>query len=284
MASTISTTATTTTIVAGITGAEVGGFTEFKLDPFLVSEASAAPAPHRLREARRSFVLYLQPSPNTPLQKSLTKFQEHSCRALGPNHAHNTPPHIPLLSRVDIERGPDFATKWQAVDNFVKIIDEEMARYRNMLSPPQFAGYDIPERPSRSLMMRLLSGSGWHKLLGAIEHRMQGKCEAQPMDRLLLAYNVLKSISRPTLHRLREMAKEDIDVDNWVLTGGDWQVCLYEIMVESGVLGVQHQMSQIRTWRLGTPHEKNSICLVPTSLRVKFSVFMARYMPQDHTF
>ncbi|KAI9033540.1 hypothetical protein CLU79DRAFT_692670 [Phycomyces nitens] len=280
MASTISTTATTTTIAAGIPSD--GGFTEFKLDPFLVSEARTAPAPHRLREARRSFVFYLQPSLGSPLQKSLAKFQEHSYGSLGPNQAHNTPPHIGLLSRVEIERGPDFATKWNAVDNFVKIIDEEVAHYRDVLVPPQFAGYDIPERPSRSLMMRLLPGSGWHKLLGAIEHRMQGKCVAQPMDRLLLAYNVLQSIPRPTLHRLRDMAKQDIDVDSWVLTGGDWQLCLYEVMVESGVVGVQHQMSQIRAWRLGPPHERNSMCLVPTSVRVKWSIFMARYMPPDH--
>ncbi|KAI7871590.1 hypothetical protein BDF14DRAFT_1878438 [Spinellus fusiger] len=257
------------------------GFKEFKLDPFQIYEVDSTPAPHRLREARRSFLLYLQPSPSTALHTSLLRFQEHSYASIGPNQTHNTLSHIPLFNRIDIERGSQFDTKWQGVDDLLAAINEEITLHKESLSVPQFAGYETHEKPIRSLTMKVSLSSSWHKMLNAIESRLPGKCTPQAANRIQLGYNVLNSLSCMTVNKLLEMAKQDINVDEWVLSGGSWEIRLYEIMVESGVVGVQHQLSQVKSWKIQHEDERVLPSLIPSSLRVRLSVFLARIRYQD---
>lgn len=253
----------------------VPSFTEFKLEEFKMTSANA-PAPHRLREARRSFVLYLEPNPDTPIQMSLKQFQDKILVQFGPNQAHNTPAHISILNRVLVERGQDFSTKWKTVDDLVNVIDQEIKK-RQLLKPPEFSSFEILDKPTKSLVINVRLSSEYQSLANSIDNELSSKCnvlELSPMDRIHLAYNLLNSISKLALKRMKEKAEEIIDIYDWVKTGGSWRVVLYEIMVESQVVGVPHQLTEIKTWPLqntNTNEFKLSNAL-PVSLRIKLSV------------
>ncbi|OBZ86912.1 hypothetical protein A0J61_05030 [Choanephora cucurbitarum] len=253
----------------------VPDFTEFKLENFKMNASpEITPAPHRLREARRSLVLYLEPDPNTPIHTSLKEFQERSFVEFGPNQAHNTPPHISIFGRILIERGSDFNTKWNKIDELMATIDKEIKRYQ--LRPPEFTGFEILDKPTKSLVMNVRLNKDYGYLARAIVDEMKPKCnvlESSPMDRLHLAYNVLKSLPKPTLKRMKDKAESTIDFYDWVKTGGSWRLTLYEIMVESQVVGVQHQMNVLKTWPIQVTQtdEFKLSSTLPVSLRIKLS-------------
>ncbi|KAF7727269.1 hypothetical protein EC973_007785 [Apophysomyces ossiformis] len=259
----------------------VADFTDFSLDPFQLTSDSGTPAPHCLRETRRSLILSLEPCEGTPLQISLKQFQEQSYIRYGPNQAHNTAPNISVLGRVHIQRGPDFATKWRVVDDFVEVVDQEMKLLSSKLSPPTFAGYEMTERPTRAVMMRLRVDPLYTKLARTIEQRMGNQCatlEVRPMDRIPLAYNLLRTIPGPTLKKLRELAKQTIDIDDWVRRGGAWQLTLYEVMLESRVVGVRQQIKPLRSWPIRN-HDKVSPFMLPVSLRIKLATLSTWFLP-----
>jgi hypothetical protein len=253
---------------------DVPDFTEFKLEGFKMNSSSEiSPAPHRLREARRSLALYLEPNPDTPIHASLKLFQEKSFVQFGPNQAHSTQAHISILGRILIERGSDFSTKWNRVDEFIRAVDEQIKKHH--LKPPEFTGFEILDKPTRSLVMNVRLNSEYEHLAKEIEHRMSSKCnvlEPSPMDKIHLGYNVLKSISRQALKRMKEKAEETIDIYDWVKTGGSWRLVLYEVMVESQVVGVQHQLIELKSWSI-QPNSKEFkfTSTLPVSLRIKLS-------------
>ncbi|KAI8142354.1 hypothetical protein BJV82DRAFT_497426, partial [Fennellomyces sp. T-0311] len=250
----------------------VPDFTEFKLDPFHLTADSGTPAPHRLREARRSLALYLEPCKDTSFQQSLDTFQERSFTQFGPNQAHNASPHISVLGRVHIERGQDFLAKWHAVDEFLAVVQQELDQIAKQLPPPTFCGYEITERPSRALTMRFRVDAAYAQLAKRIEQKMKSQCAAfdiRPMDRIDLAYNVLRPMPKQTLKRMRDMAKETIQVE----IGGAWQLTLYEVMLESRVVGVKQQVSAIQSWPVRQPPaEKQSSSFLPLSFRIKLAM------------
>lgn len=253
---------------------DVPDFTEFKLEGFKMnSSPEITPAPHRLREARRSFALYLEPNPGTPIQTSLQQFQEKTFIQFGPNQAHNTKSHLSIFSRVLIERGSDFTTKWNTVDEFIQVVDQEVNKYH--LKAPNFTGFEILDKPTRSLVINVRVNSNYIQLQQAIEKRMGSKCfclESSPMTRIHLAYNVLKSLSRPALKRMKEKAEQTIDIYDWIKTGGSWRITLYEVMLESQVVGVQQQLIEIKSWSLQNTNDSNFITSnLPVSLRIKLS-------------
>ncbi|KAF7730290.1 hypothetical protein EC973_002533 [Apophysomyces ossiformis] len=251
-------------------------FNDFNLDPFNLNGGSVMPAPHRLREARRSFVLRLEPCEGSALQTSLKHFQEQSY-LYHPNQAHNTTPHVSILGKIHIERGSDFASKWKVVDELVSVIQEEIDRHPR-LHPPSFAGYEIADRPTRSLFLRVNVNSAYRQLADAVHYRMAKKCTSlhiRPMDRIALAYNVLKSVPRSTLQHLRDLARNTLNIEDWVLGGGSWQLTLYEVMLESPVVGVQHQLNPVQHWKIHSK-EKPSSSVIPTSLRIKLAVLSTR--------
>ncbi|KAI8098300.1 uncharacterized protein B0P05DRAFT_567662 [Gilbertella persicaria] len=254
---------------------DVPDFTEFKLEGFKMNSSSEiTPAPHRLREARRSLVLYLEPNPGTPIQTSLQAYQDKTFVEFGPNQAHNTQPHISILGRILIERGSDFSTKWSTVEELIETIDREIKKHH--LRPPEFTGFEIFDKPTKSLVMNVRLNKDYGYLTREIINQMKNKCsvlEASPMDRLHLAYNVLKSVSKPTLKRMKDKAEATIDFYDWVKTGGSWRLTLYEVMVESQVVGVRHQMTELKSWPIQTiqTNEFKLSSTLPVSLRVKLS-------------
>ena len=286
LASTVSTTATST---CSTNSSKVPDFTEFKLDPFHLTADSGAPAPHRLREARRSLALYLEPCKGTSFQTSLESFQEQSFTQFGPNQAHNASPHISVLGRVHIERHEGDSTnnnnnnnyyqqqmgnnKWHAVDKFISVVQQELEPLAKQLPPPTFCGYEITERPSRALTMKFRTDSSYAELAQKIEQKMKSQCavfDIRPMDRIDLAYNVLKPMPKQTLKRMRDKAKETIQVE----IDGAWQLTLYEIILESRVVGVKQQVSAIQSWPVRQPSaEKRTSSFLPMSFRIKLAMF-----------
>lgn len=252
---------------------DVPDFTVFKLEGFKMnSSTDINPSPHRLREARRSLALYLEPNPGTPIQTSFQTFQEKTIIQFGPNQAHNTQLHVSILGRILIERGSEFSTKWDTVEEFVQVVDEEISKHK--LKAPNFTGFEILDKPTRSLVINVRVNSDYQALGKAIEERMSPKCtslEVSPMNKIHLAYNVLKSISRPALKNLKEKAESTIDIYDWVKTGGSWRFTLYEVMLESQVVGVQQQLTEIRSWPIQPKVQDSFASNLPVSLRIKLS-------------
>ncbi|KAI9360599.1 hypothetical protein BD770DRAFT_384444 [Pilaira anomala] len=252
---------------------DVPDFTTFKLEGFKMnSSTDINPSPHRLREARRSLALYLEPNEGTPIQTSFQSFQEKTLHQFGPNQAHNTQLHVSILGRVLIERGPDFSTKWDTVNEFIEVVDEEIKK-RN-LKAPNFTGFEIQDKPTKSLVINVRLNNEYQTLGRAIETRISSKCNSllvSPMDKIHLAYNVIKSISRPTLKSIKEKAESTIDIYDWVKTGGSWKLTLYEVMLESQVVGVQQQLTEIRSWPIQPKHDTSFASNLPVSLRIKLS-------------
>ncbi|KAI8974970.1 hypothetical protein BDB01DRAFT_805547 [Pilobolus umbonatus] len=252
---------------------KVPDFTEFRLEAFnLNSSPDISPPPHRIREARRSLVLYLEPMEGTPIQTSLKAFQEQSFLKFGPNQAHSNTPHISIIGNILIERGAEFSTKWKVVDEFIQVVDEEIKRHS--LIAPEFSGFEVVDKPTRSLVMKARLNSDYEKLARKIEQRLKPRCaslEVRPMDRIHLAYNLMKTIPRPLIKQIREFAESTIDIYDWVKTGGSWKIALYEVMVESHVMGGQHQMTELKSWPIHSQPSTGFTASLPVSIRVKLS-------------
>ncbi|KAG1050210.1 hypothetical protein G6F43_007504 [Rhizopus delemar] len=253
---------------------KVPDFSKFKLEDFSLNKkaSDAAPAPHRLREARRSFVLYLEPTPGSPLHKSLLSFQEKTLIQFGPNQAHNTPPHLSILPRILIERNSteDLSAKWQTVQHLIDSISQQVNILQ--LHVPDFAGYQVLEKPSRSLIMSVKVHDDYYALAELIQQELGSTCavlETNLLDKIHLAYNVLKSPPKSELKKIKELAESTIDAYEWVKTGGSWRLSLHEVMIESQVVGVQHQLKEIRSWPIQQRPPQQFIDLLPVSVRIK---------------
>ncbi|CAO3692172.1 unnamed protein product [Rhizopus stolonifer] len=249
-------------------------FSKFKLDDFSLNKkaSEASPAPHRLREARRSFVLYLEPTHESPLYISLQGFQERTLSQFGPNQAHNTPPHISIIPRILIERNSsnDLSVKWQVVNNLIDAIDQQVNALQ--LHGPDFAGYQLLEKPSRSLVMNVKIHEDFSTLVESVEKELGSTCavlETNLLDKIHLAYNVLKSPSKSELKKMRELAEATVDVHDWVKTGGSWKLALYEIMIESQVVGVPHQLKEVHSWPVLQRPPQQFVDFLPVSVRIK---------------
>lgn len=249
-------------------------FTDFKLDP-LDSRA----APHHVRESRRTFMLYLEPTPTSSLSISLQAFQDASYTEFGPNQAHDSTLHIPILGRIHIDRGQ--ASKWQAVDRLIAIVQEQVQQ--SDLRSPLFVGYQIVQRPTRSLIMRVHVDTEYTKLARSVHRfltREQG-VHLHPipsMDRMHIAYNVTESIPQATLQKLMALAKDTIQVQDWVLHDESWQLSLYELILESHVRGIKQQVMLIKSWPVSKPVPSPVSPLLPCSLRVKLTLLSTRYL------
>ncbi|KAI9267989.1 hypothetical protein BDA99DRAFT_504565 [Phascolomyces articulosus] len=120
--------------------------------------------------------------------------------------------------------------------------------------------------------MRFRTDASYAQLAKKIEQKMKSQCAAfdiRPMDRIDLAYNVLRPMPKHTLKRMRDMAKEMIQIE----IGGAWQLTLYEIMLESRVVGVKQQVSAIQSWPVRQPStEKQTSSFLPMSFRIKLAM------------
>ncbi|KAI9490503.1 hypothetical protein BDB00DRAFT_837444 [Zychaea mexicana] len=252
------------------------GFTEFRLDPL---DAHATP-PHQLRESCRTFTLNLEPTPGTPLAQSFKKFQDCSYSTSGPNRAHDTTPHISILGKVTITRGDQ--SQWRTADRLHQIISQQV-QLLDMLTAPIFGGYQTISKPTRALVMHVHVDADFAKLARSIHRLMTPEQGVNfqtipPMNRIYLAYDILHSLSPTTLSKLNTLAKETIVVDDWVLHGQDWQLSLYEVILESRVKGIQQQAVLIDSWQLNKPQSNTapSTPWLSKSLRVKLAVLSTR--------
>ncbi|ORY93468.1 hypothetical protein BCR43DRAFT_496975 [Syncephalastrum racemosum] len=262
----MSTTSTSTS--PSVHAEKVPDFTEFRLDPFHLTADAGTPSPHRLREARRSFALYLEPEENSKLAYSLKQFFEQTFSQFGPNQAHNAAPHVSILGRVHIERGSGLLSKWTSVDTFMKAVDHHVNTTE--LQPPTFGGFEIA---SSGLFLRVRMDPAYGQIAKGIERDVASQCAAfdiRPMDRIHLAYNVLHPLSKAHLKRMRDVARDTIRVEDMVDHTCSWKLTLYEIMLESRVVGAQQQVTPLKTWPIRSPSQGSSI--LPVSVRIKLAV------------
>ena len=249
------------------------GFTEFQLDPL---DAQHTP-PHRLRESCRTFTLCLEPCAGTPLERSLKRFQDISYSSCGPNRAHDTTPHISILGRIQITKGEQ--SQWRTADRLKEVIAQQVKLFD--LTAPVFIGYQNVAKPTRALAMQVHVTLEYAKLARSIHRLMTPEQGVQfqtipPINRIYLAYDILKSIPQATLSKISSIAKDTIDVDDWVLHGQGWQLSLYEVILESRVKGVQQQASLVESWKLSSSQTNAPSPWLPTSLRVKLAVLSRR--------
>lgn len=245
-------------------------FSTFNLDDFDLNKISDNSLHRGLKDSQRSFLLYLEPIPNSPLHKSLTLFQEKIFSQFGPNQAHNTSPHLSIIPRILIKKRSNTNDKWQTVQDLIQLIDQQT---KNLQLPvPDFAGYQILERPTRSLVMNIKVHNDYYMLIEAIELCIGPSCaklDVSLLDRIHLAYNVLKSPSKSELKKMKGIAESTIDVSDWIKLGGTWKLTLYEVMVESQVVGVQHQLKEVHSWPIHQRPPQPFIDLLPVFIRIK---------------
>ncbi|KAI7904480.1 uncharacterized protein BX663DRAFT_542124 [Cokeromyces recurvatus] len=273
-------------------------FTEFKLEAFKMNSSSSPKVVTRLlRENRRSFVFYLEPNPGTGIHTSLQRYQDTILHQFGPNQAHNTRPHISIFNRILIEDS-HLQHEWNTiVEELIQILDQEIKRRHLQLTSPEFNGFEILNKPSHSLVINVKLNHHYITLANQVkdqiglkrkqQHQQQILLETGPMDTIHLAYNILQSIPRQDLKEMKEKAEKMIDLYDWFKTGGSWRLVLYEVMLESQVVvGVQHQLNEIKSWPLKNNHTTTastatatatstatmmSFRLLPVSLRIKLS-------------
>ncbi|EIE87081.1 hypothetical protein RO3G_11792 [Rhizopus delemar RA 99-880] len=182
----------------------------------------------------------------------------------GPNQAHNTSPHLSIIPRILIKKRSNTNDKWQTVQDLIQLIDQQT---KNLQLPvPDFAGYQILERPTRSLVMNIKVHNDYYMLIEAIELCIGPSCaklDVSLLDRIHLAYNVLKSPSKSELKKMKGIAESTIDVSDWIKLGGTWKLTLYEVMVESQVVGVQHQLKEVHSWPIHQRPPQPFIDLLP---------------------
>ncbi|KAI8146813.1 hypothetical protein BJV82DRAFT_710851 [Fennellomyces sp. T-0311] len=205
------------------------------------------------------------------------RFQDISYASCGPNRAHDTTPHISILGRIKVTRGDQ--SHWRTADRLQEVIAQQVKLFE--LTAPVFIGYQNVTKPTRSLAMQVHVSMEYAKLARSIHRLMTPEQGVEfqvipPMNRIYLAYDILKSIPQPTLSKISSIAKDTIDVDDWVLHGQGWQLSLYEVILESRVKGIQQQAVLIDSWQVSSSHTNAPSPWLPTSLRVKLAVLSRR--------
>ncbi|KAI7848128.1 hypothetical protein BDC45DRAFT_524373 [Circinella umbellata] len=249
------------------------GFTEFQLDPLDANHTS----PLDKVESCRTFTFCLEPVSGTLLEHSLKRFQDVSYVNCGPNRAHDASLHISILGKIQITRGQQ--SHWRTADRLRQVIHQQVQLFN--MTPPLFVGYQTVSKPTRALAMQVHVDAEYAKLARSIHRLMTPEQGVKfqnipPMNRIYLAYDILKSIPSTTLSQLLGLAKQTIDINDWVLHGHGWQLSLYEVILESRVKGVKQQTVLLDSWELNKPEMNTPSPWLPKSLRVKLAVFSAR--------
>ncbi|ORX57447.1 hypothetical protein DM01DRAFT_1334071 [Hesseltinella vesiculosa] len=97
------------------------------------------------------------------------------------------------------------------------------------------------------------------------------------LDRMILAsypshLSTLRPPSRLQLKKMRDLAKDTVEINDWMRHGIRWKITLYEIMLECPrVVGVKEQLKKIHTWPI-RPIEKPKSFVLPVMLRIKLAV------------
>ncbi|KAI9244182.1 hypothetical protein BDA99DRAFT_407625, partial [Phascolomyces articulosus] len=229
-------------------------------------------------EACRTFILCLEPVPGTQLEQSLKRFQDVSYASCGPNRAHDASLHISILGKVQLTRGDQ--SQWRTADRLRQVITQQVRLFN--VTAPIFVGYQTVSKPTRSLAMQVHVDAEYAKLARSVHRLMTPEQGVKfqsipPMNRIYLAYDILHSIPAPTISKLNSLAKDIIDVNDWVLNGeGCWQLSLYEVILESRVKGVKQQAVLIDSWQLNKTEINAPSPWLPKSLRVKLTVLSTR--------
>ncbi|OZJ04182.1 hypothetical protein BZG36_02164 [Bifiguratus adelaidae] len=238
--------------------------------------AASAPPPHKLREQYRRFLLYLEPAPESAFYYSVERFHEICFEKFGPNNIQQYPPHIALAGPMVIEKAtlaktatdPLIKSKWHLVDELVSFLDEKAQQIlppavndtQQLFTPlksPKVKGLYVSYKPAPSLCFLTRVDDRLALLTQDLRNRFQNEflVDVKRMDRLDLAYNDQNPISPDELIAMQRLADTVINTSEAAQNRLCWDLVLYEVMVESNVIGVKHQFKRVRQWRLVDPEK-----------------------------
>ncbi|CAO3644891.1 unnamed protein product [Cunninghamella echinulata] len=239
-----------------------------------------------INHEQRTFALYLEPEENTSLSHSFLEFQDRLFTRFGLNATHSSAPHIALIPNIEIQRGnSNNNKKWETVDLVKDYIRQTMKDYQSSLTPPSFN--------DRSVSLCLKMDTKYEKLCHLLEQKIKQSSSdnilstststnSSPLDRILLAYypyrhhnnnNSNGQPSRMVLKKIRDMARNTIDIHDWVKNGIEWKITLYEVMLKSTkMVGIKEQLKKVESWSISPSSTKSKSFNLPVMLRINLNL------------
>lgn len=136
------------------------------------------------------------------------------------------------------------------VDKLIAFLDENIAELKHDMFMPELRGLYCGRRPTPSLVIGLELDDAFKELVRRLRDRFNDRfaVENRTMDRINLAYNGLSPLSQSMMRQLQKLANETIAFKEMLNTELQWDLVLYEVMVDSNVVGVKHQFAEKRRW------------------------------------
>ncbi|GAB5593218.1 hypothetical protein Unana1_08118 [Umbelopsis nana] len=221
---------------------------------------ASTPTPYRLRETQRRFTLFLEPSKTSLFYRSIENYNDKVFRYLGPNQAQNFAPHISIIDSIILNRGDDWENRWSSVQDLRDAVEDTIRDLAPQMQCPLFQGLGIVDKPEKALVIGLKSSDSYSELIRRLNRIMYDKHRARvdmrPMNRLQLAYDRIHPLSDDKLHHLQQLANETIAIDDLVWQRVPFDIVLYEVVLESQVTGVRHQMTEMGRWHVVDANRK----------------------------
>ncbi|CAO3665688.1 unnamed protein product [Umbelopsis vinacea] len=210
--------------------------------------------PYRLRETQRRFTLFLEPSKSSTFYRSVEDYNDKVITHLGPNQAQNFSPHISIIESIILNRGDDWENRWSAVQDLRDAVEDTIRDLAPQMQCPLFQGLGIVDKPEKSLVIGLKSSDSYTELVRRLNRIMYDKhrvrMDMRPMNRLQLAYDRIHALNDDKLRHLQRLANETVAIDDLIWQRVPFDIVLYEVMLESQVTGVRHQMAELGRWRV----------------------------------
>ncbi|KAI9308914.1 hypothetical protein BJ944DRAFT_259417 [Cunninghamella echinulata] len=154
-----------------------------------------------------------------------------------------------------------------------------------------------PIQQDRSVSLCLKMDAKYEKLCHVLEQKIKQSSSdnilstststnSSPLDRILLAYyphrqnnssnngngNGNGQPSRMALKKIRDMARNTIDIHDWVKNGIEWKITLYEVMLKSTkMVGIKEQLKKVESWSI-SPSSKSKSFNLPVMLRINLNL------------
>ncbi|CAM0138997.1 hypothetical protein VKS41_008560 [Umbelopsis sp. WA50703] len=246
--------------------------------------------PYALREHERRFALFLEPSSKSRFYNSIEKFNDKVFRTLGPNQAQNYAPHISIIDSLVLTRGEEWENRWAAVQDLRDTVEDTIRDLAPQMQSPTFEGLGIVDKPEKALVIGLRSSDSYNELVRRLNRTMYDKhrvkVDMRPMNRLHLAYDRHHPLNDQKLAQLQEIANETIAAEDLVWQRIPFDIVLYEVMLESQVTGVRHQMAELGRWRVVDgiskhPTVTSTNFFMPASIVGTLKVMMTRWKVQS---
>lgn len=248
--------------------------------------SATTPLPYALRDSQRRFTLFLEPSRKSNFNCSIETFNDRVFHQLGPNQAQNFTPHISIIESIVLNRSDDWENRWSSVQDLRDAVEDTIRDLAPQMQCPMFQGLGVVDKPEKALVIGLKSSDSYNELVRRLNRMMYDKhrvrVELRPMNRLQLAYDRIHPLNDHKLRHLQQIATETVAIDDLVLQRVPFDIVLYEVMLESQVTGVRHQMAEMGRWRVvdgnrKTPGINSTNFFMPVSIVDTVKMMLGRW-------